>query len=266
MCVADYDSSIIGTMKHVPGGTFSRDGQRMNRSTVSSFWMAVYPVTRAQWVRVMGEGTDPSSTIHSSGLNDPVQMVSWYDAVDFCNKLSSMELMEPVYVMSERTPKAGHPITDASVRVDWHADGYRLPTEMEWMWAAMGAQDACTKAFAGSTGSNAIGDYAVFGYAGTEVGRTVHERTCPVGSKLPNELGLYDISGNVWEWCWDLYGDYPSGLVENYKGVHSGEYRMPRGGGWLRGSKRCAVADRDMDLPDDQFNDIGFRVVKSETF
>jgi formylglycine-generating enzyme required for sulfatase activity len=118
---------------------------------------------------------------------------------------------------------------------DWSANGYRLPTRMEWIWAAMGApadgQNGSTnrtgyaKPFAGSDGSNFIADYAVFGYGRGETGATTNERTNPVGSKLPNEIGLYDMSGNVSENCWDWFGTtILSGTLTDYRGENPGLY------------------------------------------
>lgn len=250
----DYTSANIGTLKYVPAGSFQRDATSTNISTVSAFRMSQYEITRAQFLAIIE--TDPSDATYSSGTSDPVQMVTWYDAVEFCNKLSIAEGLTPVYTITGRTPATGYPITDASVTPTWANNGYRLPTEMEWMWAAMGATAGATgylKAFAGSTGSNAIGDYAWY-YGNSAL--TTH----PVGTKLPNELGIYDMSGNVWEWCWDFLGEYPTGTQTNYRGA--GADRVIRGGGWSIDASNAAVAIRSCYYPSYQGNIIGFRVVR----
>ena len=244
----DYSSPTIGTLKYVPAGTFQRDSDPGNTSTVSAFRMSEYEIGRMQFYLVMG--ADPSEIACSSGINDPVQMANWYHAIAFCNKLSIAEGLTPVYSVStvsdwEALAYASIPdYSDAGwsgAAADWDADGYRLPTEMEWMWAAMGADTAdpgavnttgYSKAFAGSTGTNNIGDYAWYS---SNSGGTTH----PSGGKSPNELNLYDMSGNVSEWCWDVLGVFP---------------RIHRGGGWNLSDALCAVGLRNVS--------IGFRVVR----
>jgi formylglycine-generating enzyme required for sulfatase activity len=146
----------------------------------------------------------------------------------------------------------------------WDANGYRLPTEMEWMWAAMGApadgQGGGTnttgydKAFAGSTGSNVIDDYVWYN-------SNSENKRHPAGTKLANELGLYDMSGNVWEWCWDWYGDsYYTGTQTDYQGPAWGGYRVNRGGCWANNAADCTVANRSFNQPN-YYSTIGFRVV-----
>jgi formylglycine-generating enzyme required for sulfatase activity len=158
----------------------------------------------------------------------------------------------------------------------WTNSGYRLPTEMEWMWAAMGApadgQSGGTnttgyaKAFAGSTGSNAIGDYAVYGfYDSTKIdGQTLTARTNPVGSKTSgaNELGLYDMSGNVNEWCWDWHALYPTGTQIDYRGAVPDIGRVAHGGNWSGPSTYCTIAYRLNSGPNAQGTGLGFRVVR----
>ena len=269
----DYTSPNIGTLKYVPAGSFQRDSDPANISTVSAFRMSKYEITRAQYLAIMG--TDPSDTDYSSRISDPVQMVTWYDALEFCNKLSIAEGLTPVYTITGRTPATGYPITNATVVAAWANNGYRLPTEMEWMWAAMGATSGYgytggvyttgyLKAFAGSTGSNAIGDYAW-----TWENSSVNEKSQPVGTKLPNELGLYDMSGNALEWCWDWYADNGmdpyyaiSGTVTNYRGAASGAFRVIRGGSWTRYASYATVAERDGYGPKYQGQSIGIRVVR----
>jgi sulfatase modifying factor 1 len=252
----DYSSPTIGTLKYVPAGTFQRDSDPGNTSTVSAFRMSEYEIGRMQFYLVMG--ADPSQIAYSSGINDPVQMANWYHAIAFCNKLSIAEGLTPVYSVStvsdwEALAYASIPdYGDAAwsgAAADWDADGYRLPTEMEWMWAAMGADTAdpgavnttgYSKAFAGSTGTNNIGDYAWYS---SNSGGTTH----PSGGKSPNELNLYDMSGNVSEWCWDVLGVFP---------------RIHRGGGWWLPASYCAVGYRNSSDPGLGNVSIGFRVVR----
>jgi formylglycine-generating enzyme required for sulfatase activity len=244
--------------------------------------MSRFEITRAQFSARMG--TDPSAASYSGGTSDPVQTVNWYHAIAFCNKLSLAESLTPAYSVSVggapvnwstlsygSIPTAGNSDWDAAT-VNWDANGYRLPTETEWMWAAMGAPAAglggdtdtagYAKAFAGSTGSNAIGDYAVFGYDSGETGATTLLRSSSFGSKLANELGLYDMSGNVWELCWDLYGSYPSGTLTDYRGAASGATRVTRGGSWWNGAGACQMTDRGATTPSETFFARGFRVVR----
>ncbi len=273
--------SFALTMINVPAGRFQRDLTGTNISVITRpYGMSQYEITRAQFLAIMG--FDPTLIMYSSGTNDPVQRVNWYHAIAFCNKLSLAEGLEPVYGVSGITDWAGLayssvPITD---NADWNAataawsnNGYRLPTEMEWMWAAMGAPldgqgggtniTGYTKAFAGSTGSNAIGDYAVYGYNSHQAGATTTQRSNPAGSKLANELGLYDMSGNAWEWCWDWYDHpYPVDTITDYSGAESGTYRTRRGGSWNIPAPAAAISARSSPFPYGQNNDGGFRVVR----
>ncbi len=279
-CTMNLESPNLGTLIHVPAGTFQRDAGPSSLSTVtSSFYMSRHEITRAQFVAVTG-WPDPSYETTSSGEHDPVQQVSWYYAIAFCNKLSLLEGLAPVYTVTGvdfatlayfEIPTMSDLSWDAAT-ADWNADGYRLPTEMEWMWAAMGADTGnpgainttgWAKAFAGSDGANAIGDYAVFGFESSDEGRTTTQRSNPVGSKLANELGLHDLSGNVWEWVWDRYGEYPAGTVTDYRGATSDSFRVGRGGNWNDDASNCAVAFRFQSDPSYQFNWVqGFRVVR----
>ncbi|MFZ1982422.1 MAG: SUMF1/EgtB/PvdO family nonheme iron enzyme [Smithella sp.] len=275
----DYTSANIGTLKYVPAGSFQRDSTSTNISTVSAFRMSQYDITRTQFAAIMG--TDPSNATYSSGTSDPVQMTNWYHAIAFCNKLSIAEGLTPVYSVSginfttltyAAIPTADDTNWDAAT-ADWSANGYRLPTEMEYMWAAMGATSdgisadivggvntgGYTKGYAGSIETGGaqvnIGNYVWYA---TNSGSTTH----PVGTKLPNELGLYDMSGNVWEWCWDWYSSYPAGTQADYRGAASGPYRVLRGGSWGNFASNATVAIRYNDSPDSQSSLIGFRVVR----
>ncbi len=251
-------------MVSVPSGTFQRDATATNTSYVDAFYMSDTEITRHQFTTVTGLD-DPSDTNVSTGTDDPVQMVNWYHALVFCNKLSMLEGLTPVYTISSSTDPddwgavpTSNDTTWNAVTVNWTASGYRLPTEMEWMWAAMGAVNGTTgytKAFAGSTGSNVLGDYA---WTSENSSGTTH----PVGTKLPNELGLYDMSGNVWDWCWDWYADYPTGNQDNYTGVASGGSRVLRGGSWDDDASEASVDSRLAGGTSYQGYFIGFRVVR----
>ena len=270
---ADAVSPYVGAMRYVPGGTFQRDGGPTNTTTVSGFYMSAYPITQAQYVAVTGKANPSSFDSGADAPNRPVELVSWYDALVFSNMLSMAEGKTPVYTIDGSTdPDDWGPVPTSSdatwdaVTMNLAADGYRLPTEAEWMWAAMGATSGhdypgsgvyttgYLKSFAGSTGSNSIDDYAW--YSGN-AGGTTH----PVGTKLPNELGIYDMSGNVFEWTWDWAANYPSGPLTDATGPSSGTARVLRGGSWSFVASSCTVAYRISDNPRDRFSSVGFRVV-----
>ena len=277
-------------MVHVPAGSFQRDEEEENISVITKpYYLGKNQITRKQFKAIMGE--DPSDSSIVSGTTDdekqrnPVQKVNWYHAIAFCNKLSLVEGLVPAYsVKVDGTeidwvnlafgdiPTSSNEAWDFA-ECNWEANGYRLPTEMEWMWAAMGAgkdyrpeamQDGInrtgyTKSYAGHGYGDAfkIGDYAWFnGNSGS--------RTHPVGQKKPNELGLHDMSGNVWEWCWDWNADYQTGTLTDYRGAGSGSYRVNRGGGWSNYASFCTVAKRnDFDLYlEHNYN--GFRILRPD--
>lgn len=255
----------------VPGGSFQRDEEATNISAVSPFYMGRYAVTREQFTAVTGLA-DPSGLSHSTGKDDPVQNVLWYHALVFCNRLSAQEGLTPVYAIGGNTdpddwgpvPASGDQAWDEAV-ADWTADGYRLPTEMEWLWAAMGADSSAPgevnttgyqKRFAGDSAAAHMGDYVWYE-------PNANQTTHPVGQKRPNELGLYDLTGNVWEWCWDRYGDWPQGALEDYTGPASGGERVLHGGSWHNPAYRCAMSFRLNHHPAFQWGNIGLRIVRS---
>lgn len=254
----------------VPSGTFQLDDTTTNRAYVSSFYMSKTEITRKQFKKVMGY--DPSDTNYSIGQQYPVQKVNWYEALVFCNNLSMREDLTPVYTINGSTDPArwgevptSRNSTWDSVTVNWNAKGYRLPTDMEWMWAAMGADKenpgkinttGYIKKFAGDNGSNSIENYAWYD-------NNSNDKTHPAGTKQPNELGLYDMSGNVYEWCWDRDSSYPTGPLTNYSGAASGDSRVYRGGSWYSIASFVTVAFRNYSSPCNQLSNVGFRVVRS---
>ena len=273
----NIESPNIGTLVYVPAGSFQRDGTATNISKIKKpYYLGKYEITRQQFKDIMD--ADPSEEIYSSGMNDPVQRVNWYHAIAFCNKLSLLEDLTPAYWVSgvnfntltyAEIPTSSDTNWDAA-ECNWDADGYRLPTEMEWMWAAMGAdQDA--RAGAMQNGINRTGwskNYAGEGYGtGTSIDAYAwyednsDNKTHPVGKKQPNELGLYDMSGNVWEWCWDFYDSYPTGTKSDYR-CSIGSYRVNRGGSWSRHASYCPVANRAGYYPYDRSGSFGFRILR----
>ncbi len=233
----------------VPAGTFMmgstigrNDEQPIHQVTISrAYYMGKYEVTQAEWEAVMG--TNPS---YRKGDDLPVENVSWYDAVQYCNALSEKSDLIPAYTINEST-------------VMWNRDanGYRLPTEAEWEWAARG----------GGKGSL---DYS---YSGSDTIDTVAwytwnsgSQTHPVGQKQANRLGLYDMSGNVDEWCWDWYNRYSSDSQIDPMGDSSGIIRVLRGGGWDNSMMGVRSTNRYGDIPDNWGNISGFRLARSLSF
>lgn len=284
----DGSSATISDQKYIPAGRFRRDSTAGNVSIITRpFLMSQHEVTRSQFAALMV--TDPSLAGQSGGTDDPVQQVSWFHAVAYANKLSELEELTPVYSVSGISdwtalsytdiPRATHTTgTEAAwlaLAADWDADGYRLPTEMEWLWAAMGAPvngqggsvnaDGWEKLFAGSDGDAVAGDYAWYN-------ANADGSTQAAGGKLANELGLYDLSGNVAEWVWDR-GDwvsgYPAGSLTDYRGAVSGDERIIRGGAFTSPATDGAFAmddlrlrSRDNRTPDNWNPSWGFRLVR----
>ena len=208
--------------------------------TVSSFYIGKHEVTQKEYEEVMGKGKNPSNF---KGQDLPVEMVSWYDAIDYCNKRSQMEGLTPAYTVN-------------GVNVSWNrnANGYRLPTEAEWEYACRaGTTGAYNNGWDGSTVANAPGWYW----------NNSNSKTHEVGKKPANAWGLYDMHGNVWEWCWDLYGDYSDTEQTNPQGALKGNERVIRGGSWYRGASYSRSACRNSDNPQHKSNGKGFRIARN---
>ena len=231
-------------MVFIHGGTFtmgspSNEQGRSNNEgplhqvTVSPFCIGRYPVTQAEYQEIMG--TNPSNF---KGDNLPVEQVSWFDAIEYCNKRSVKEGLTPVYTLN-----------GSNIRWNSEADGYRLPTEAEWEYACRaGTQTPFYSETADEAGW----------YSGNSEGRT-H----PVGEKQPNSWELCDMLGNVLEWCWDWLGNYSAEAQTNPQGAPSGPNRVYRGGCWRFTATQTRSAFRFGNHPRLQSYLVGFRLVRS---
>jgi formylglycine-generating enzyme required for sulfatase activity len=253
----------------VEGGTFQMgsplseaeryDEETPRQVTVGSFYMGKYEVTQAEYEPVMGN--NPS---HFKGANLPVENVSWYDAVEFCNRLSLREGLTPVYTItkdgSDPDNKSAGDTLRWLVRWNRNAEGYRLPTEAEWEYACRAGT-----ATPFNTGSNISADIANYdgNYPYTNGSKGIHrKKTLEAGSLPPNPWGLYEMHGNVWEWCWDWYGDYGAGARTDPGGAVTGAYRVARGGSWFSDAVSLRSAGRSYDIPSNRFNALGFRLAR----
>ncbi len=233
------------------------DEKPVHPVTVSSFWIGKYEVTQAEWQEVMG--SNPSNW---KGDRLPVEQVSWYDAVSYCNKRSIQEGLQPCYTISGSTdpanwgavPTSSNATWNAAI-CDWSANGYRLPTEAEWEYAARGGKHSKGYKY---SGSNDISSVAW--YDGNSSAKT-HE----VGTKTANELGIHDMSGNVWEWCGDRYDKryYSKSPGSDPVGAGSGSFRVLRGGSWYGNDNYCRVAYRLNGNPVFRGSNLGLRLARA---
>jgi sulfatase modifying factor 1 len=268
---SDLIASTDLWMVQIPAGTFMmgspkdeaerRDDEVRHEVTLSkAFWLGQTPVTQAQWQAVMG--TSPSE--FKGNPNRPVEQVSWYDAIEFCNQLTAMANeadarlgLTPCYRISKIERAEGGAqsgsIRSAEVELIAGANGYRLPTEAEWEYAYR----------AGTTTAYSFGDDESMLAKHAWFDENSGESTHPVATKRSNAWGLFDMHGNVDEWCWDWYGEYPSGAVTDPQGPRSGSGRVLRGGSWLGFSQYCRAAYRSADDPDFRYDDLGFRVART---
>lgn len=232
---------VIFRMNYIKGGTFYMGASAEQRSmafddelplhqvTLKSFYMGQTEVTQALWNAVMGEDFTPTrDTLHrwnpkiGEGDTYPAYYVSWNDCMTFISKLNA---------------KTGQ--------------RFSLPTEAQWEYAARGGKFKNTFLY---SGGDTLDDVAWY-YNNS--GNVLHG----VGSKYPNSLGLYDMTGSVWEWCSDWYAPYQGTSLTNPAGPTSGEERVNRGGGWKDFQRSCRVSARSSNSPDEPYPDLGLRLV-----
>ena len=239
----NYTENAFGInmkMVYVQGGSYNmgctgeqgsdcdNDEQTVRYVTVSDFYIGQFEITQAQWQAVMGtsvyqqQSKAGGSSTYGTGNDYPMYYVSWEEAKEFCRRLS------------QQTGKT-----------------YRLPTEAEWEYAARGGKKTQNTKYAGGYSLDYVGWYT------SNSGGKTHA----VGTKNANELGIYDMSGNVWEWCEDWYGDYRSYDTDNPTGASSGSYRVLRGGSWRSNAGNCRVSNRNGSSPGSRDDSDGYRVV-----
>ena len=253
----------------IPGGSFEmgndkgeNDEKPVHKVTLSSFYMGKYEVTYALYEAVMGSSPQPESISTASGEvqeKRPVRYLNWYDAIVFCNKLSMAEKLSPAYSVLSSTNPANWGAIPTKEGESWNvvvvdgSYGYRLPTEAQWEYAARGGKGSPEDYI--YSGSVTLDDVAWYS-------ENSNSKTHEVGKKKPNGLGLYDMIGNVKEWCWDWKGIYPSGAQTDPVGVFSGGYRVVRGGSWTEMAGFARSTYRSWSSPYSRFYTNGFRIVR----
>mgnify|MGYP002856811636 CR=1 FL=1 len=258
-------SKIADEMVELPSGIFylGSDDYENNEHPkhdvkISKIAVQKTEVTQAEYRDVVGVNYS-----RYKGDNRPVEEVSWFDAVVFCNKLSIASGYTPVYSLNGETnpenwgdiPRRGNDDEIeawTNISCDFSANGYRLPTEAEWEYAAH------ANTYTLYSGSNNVTDVA---WNNASVDGETHD----VATKAPNDFGLYDMSGNVWEWCWDWYGNYDVTETENPLGAPkeiTGK-KIRRGGSMNSSKEYCRVTNRASSEPAVRGVDLGFRVVRT---
>ncbi len=245
----------IFELVHCPPGTFTMgspddeagrsDDEVQHEVTLTrGFALGVFPVTQALWKAVTEE--NPSEYGYGTDApRRPVETVSWFDAVRFCNALSAKLGLVAAYTVGDGE--------ETEVTCDFTASGFRLPTESEWEYAARSGGDAFV--YAGSDDLEEVG-----WYDDNSLGQTQ-----PVGGKAATRWGLHDLSGNVWEWCWDRYGDNPHEASTNPVGADESPYRVYRGGSMARTADYARVAYRDRSEPEYRIDYLGLRLSRTIT-
>jgi len=265
--------SIPLNFVRIQGGTFLMgspynepqrgDDETQHQVTVNSFYMGIYEVTQREYQEVMG-------TNHSAFIGDnlPVDYVSWYDAVEYCNRRSEREGLTPAYTIDKNRsdPNNRSEIDTMRWLITWNrnANGYRLPTEAEWEYACRAG--TVTPFNTGNNITASIANYdGRYPYNSSYNANGTHRgMTTAVGSFAPNPWGLFDMHGNVLEWCWDWYGSYSSGAQSDPTGAVSGSYRVTRGGYWLCSGHHLRSANRGFFSPSHlRSSGGGFRLVRN---
>ena len=254
--------SIEGAESWSPSSNVFISGRRLE---IKSFYMSDHEVTRAEYKEVMGSlpihiadayDKDRDELKGDAAGKNPVNRVSWYDALVYCNKLSIKENFTPCYKIDGKTnpvdwgsvPRSDNSTWNAAI-CDFTANGYRLPTEAEWEWAARGGENHTY------AGSDTIDEVAWYTSNTSDTG------TRDVKTKKANGCKLYDMNGNVWEWCWDWYASVTNTTPNT--GASSGSCRCCRGGSWNGDASDAGVALRGFSSPYNRYDSLDFRLVRN---
>jgi formylglycine-generating enzyme required for sulfatase activity len=251
---AAYFSPAAFILSVVPGGGFNNGSSDVS---LASFQCSRHEISQGEYLAVMG--SNPATGV-GEGNSYPVYNVSWFDAIEYCNRRSLLDGFEPVYSYGsfgsdpENWPSGWKELASNQTYLscDWGLSGYRLPTEMEWEFAARGGSQSDGYTYSGSNILDRVAWY----------GANAAKRSHLVGTKLGNEIGLRDMTGNVSEWVWDLFGTYPEEAQSNPTGPVTGTARVHRGGSWTPGNNLLAVHHRASSAPTTKKNDLGFRIVR----
>ncbi len=252
--IANTLEDVQFNMIYCSSGTFimgyigEGDNPSRQETIERPFLLGETEITQELYEKVMD--TNPSSFKNRS--QNPIEQVSWYDAILFCNELSKLQGLDECYVLTDISTidKNGvdqKRIMSAKIICDFNKNGYRLPLEKEWEYAAKAGTD---NQYAGTNELSKVGNYAWFDGNSEIDGK---KQTHPVKTKKPNEWGFYDMSGNVWEWCWDKYNPKDDASTT----------RVYRGGCWNYDNKYLRSTGRYFDLPNVRRYYLGFRVCRS---